>query len=107
MVKPLNQQSAPPETAGAEPDPTRLSGADVRAITFRKPRFGHRGYDEEQVDIFLDWVADSLDAGEPIPPARVHDVSFGKPGLNRRGYREQDVDAFLSRIEAAARHAAR
>lgn len=92
MVKPLEDR---PTTAGP------LTADAVRAITFRKPGFGHRGYDEEQVDIFLDWIAESLESGAPIPMAKVHDVTFGKPGLNRRGYREDDVDAFLEVIEQA------
>jgi DivIVA domain-containing protein len=96
------------ETAAGQPirltadeQPIRLTADEVRAVKFRRPARLHRGYDEEQVDIFLDWVADSLDRGEPIPAATVHNATFGKPGLNRRGYREDDVDEFLRLIERA------
>lgn len=96
MVKPLEEKLTT-DNAGSN----RLTGDQVRAVKFRRPAFGHRGYDEEQVDIFLDWVADSLDRGEVIPAEKVHDASFGRPGLTRHGYREADVDAFLQVIERA------
>ena len=96
MVKPLEDK---PCTAVSDSD--RLTGDEVRAVKFRRPAFGHRGYDEEQVDIFLDWIADSLDRGELIPAQKLHDASFGKPALVRHGYREDDVDAFLKVVEQA------
>ena len=42
----------------AEPMPN-LTPQDVRNIAFNRPPFGRRGYDEEQVDAFIDAVAPS------------------------------------------------
>lgn len=39
-----------------------LTPEDVRNIAFRKPPIGRRGYDEEEVDAFLDEVEQSLTA---------------------------------------------
>jgi DivIVA domain-containing protein len=33
-----------------------LTPADIRDIAFKKPPFGRKGYDEEEVDTFLDAV---------------------------------------------------
>jgi DivIVA domain-containing protein len=38
---------------------------EVRAIAFGKPRFGRRGYNEDEVDAFLDLIAEAL-AGRNI-----------------------------------------
>ena len=37
-----------------------LTPADVHNVAFRKPPFGKRGYDEEEVDAFLDEVEREL-----------------------------------------------
>ncbi|GAA1814552.1 hypothetical protein GCM10009682_39550 [Luedemannella flava] len=37
-----------------------ITATDVRAVTFDKAPFGRRGYDEEQVDAFLDEVVETL-----------------------------------------------
>jgi DivIVA domain-containing protein len=37
-----------------------LTAADVQEITFMRPPFGRRGYDEEQVDSFLDEIHRNL-----------------------------------------------
>jgi DivIVA domain-containing protein len=37
-----------------------LTPADVRALRFAKAPFGRRGYDEDEVDQFLDVVAQTL-----------------------------------------------
>ncbi|WP_091342756.1 DivIVA domain-containing protein [Micromonospora rhizosphaerae] len=39
-----------------------LTPADVRNIAFRKPPLGKRGYDEEEVDMFLDAVERTIAA---------------------------------------------
>lgn len=41
-------------------DRMALSPEDVRSIAFRKPPIGRRGYDEEEVDAFLDEVERTL-----------------------------------------------
>jgi DivIVA domain-containing protein len=38
----------------------RLTPSDVRNIAFRKPPIGKRGYDEQEVDEFLDRVESAL-----------------------------------------------
>jgi DivIVA domain-containing protein len=85
------------------PDPpVRITDEDVRKVVFRKPRFGKRGYDEDEVDAFLDVLAEALSTrpGAPrLSPADVHDVAFRKPPLGRRGYDEDEVDAFLDLAE--------
>jgi DivIVA domain-containing protein len=37
-----------------------LTPSDVRNVRFAKPPFGRRGYDEQQVDVFLDEVERTL-----------------------------------------------
>jgi DivIVA domain-containing protein len=39
-----------------------LTPADVRNVTFSKPPLGKRGYDEQEVDTFLDRVESTLTA---------------------------------------------
>jgi DivIVA domain-containing protein len=39
-----------------------LTPQDVRNVAFTKPSFGRRGYDEEQVDAFLEDVAGTITA---------------------------------------------
>ncbi|MEV6966779.1 DivIVA domain-containing protein [Hamadaea sp. NPDC051192] len=39
-----------------------LTPDDVRQVAFRKPAFGKRGYDEEDVDTFLDAVEHTVTA---------------------------------------------
>ncbi len=83
------------------PGSIRLTGEQVRALTFRRPPFPHRGYDESQVETLIGWIAASLDRGEAIPAEKLHDVRLGRSGRHRRGYDEADVDAFLRIVERA------
>ncbi len=58
------------------------------------------GYDEKEVDTFLDAVRDTF-AGErnpPLNPADVRDKQFSTTRL-RPGYDEEEVDAFLDEVE--------
>jgi DivIVA domain-containing protein len=41
-------------------DAVSLTERDVRNVTFAKPRMGNRGYDEDEVDTFLDLVEREL-----------------------------------------------
>lgn len=93
-----------------------LSPEDVHNIFFRKAPFGRRGYDEEQVDVFLDKAEEDLKARYAgglvvqvrLVAADVHDISFMKPPRGKRGYNEEEVDAFLDEIQrtvAALDHA--
>jgi DivIVA domain-containing protein len=84
-----------------------LSADEVGSIYFRKPPFGRRGYDEQQVDEFLDQVQADLRARYAggavvkvmLTAGDVHEVSFMKPPRGRRGYDEEQVDTFLDEIE--------
>jgi DivIVA domain-containing protein len=73
-------------------------------ITFRRARMGRQGYEEDEVDAFLDEVIRACAEGVPLDPARVRGVSFRKPGIGRRGYDEDEVDVYLDEVEEAMRH---
>jgi DivIVA domain-containing protein len=73
----------------------RISNAQFSTTRLRP------GYDEEEVDKFLDkLIADLSDCGR-LDPARVRDVKFTQTRL-RPGYTEEDVDAFLDEVTAQA-----
>jgi DivIVA domain-containing protein len=72
---------------------------DVDNAQFRKPAIGRRGYDEQEVDVFLDHVILALETGSSLNAAEVHNVAFKKPPIGKRGYDEEEVDEFLDHIE--------
>jgi DivIVA domain-containing protein len=86
-----------------------LTPADIRSIAFKKPPLGRRGYDEEEVDTFLDAVERTVAAltaevtslraqlGRAVPPA-----DDGTPaGPDGRVLAELDqIKARLARIES-------
>ncbi|MCV7234831.1 cell division protein DivIVA [Mycobacterium branderi] len=80
--------------AGLTPD-------DVRSVAFSKPAIGKRGYNEDEVDAFLDRVEEALrnPRASTLTAADVRGVAFNKPPIGRRGYNEDEVDAFLDRVE--------
>jgi DivIVA domain-containing protein len=81
---------------------SELGADDLRHVALPQSPLGHRGYDEAQVDAFLDRVRGMLDGtGPEVTALDVRFVQFGKPRIGRRGYDEDSVDAFLDRIEAA------
>ncbi|MCV7032670.1 cell division protein DivIVA [Mycobacterium heckeshornense] len=87
-----------PELTGLGP----LTPDDVRNVAFTKPPLGKRGYNEDQVDAFLDRVEAALRdpaAANMLTPDDVRNVAFTKPPLGKRGYNEDQVDAFLDRVE--------
>lgn len=75
--------------------------AHLRQFRFRTTAF-RQGYDEGEVDAFLDDVATALLAGEPAAAlvARVQSARF-TPTSMRRGYDMADVDAALDTVVAA------
>ena len=84
----------------------RLSGDDVRAVTFAQPGWGKRGYAPDEVDAFLDRAAAALDAlaaGRPpgMDAEDVRLVVFRKPPIGKRGYAEAGVDEFLDQVAAS------
>ena len=70
-------------------------------MAFSKPPIGKRGYNEDEVDAFLDLVAAALrdPARSGLTRGDVHNVAFSKPPVGKRGYNEDEVDAFLDRVE--------
>jgi DivIVA domain-containing protein len=69
------------------------------------PPLGKRGYNEDEVDAFLDrveaWLLNQRDPS--LSAAAVQNIAFGKPPLGKRGYNEVEVDAFLARVETEVR----
>lgn len=48
------------DTPSPEPTPELVSTWDVQTIAFSKPPIGLRGYNEDEVDAFLDRVEDTI-----------------------------------------------
>ncbi|WP_431236065.1 DivIVA domain-containing protein (plasmid) [Mycolicibacterium psychrotolerans] len=81
---------------------TTITAADVRATTFGKPPVGQQGYRHEDVDNFLEMIADRLESGLLVSPKEVQGVTFRRPPMFQRGYNCDDVDEFLDRLSLAA-----
>ena len=77
-----------------------LTAIEARETSFGRPPKGRRGYNEDEVDHFVEQVVARLDGRGRLTAADVHNVAFSKPAFFRRGYHEDDVDAFLRRAEA-------
>ena len=77
-----------------------LTAQDLRAATFDKPPWGKRGYNENEVDAFLQLAALRLDGSGQLSADDVHVVSFSKPPIGKRGYHEDQVDEFLDTLAA-------
>jgi DivIVA domain-containing protein len=77
-----------------------LTSDDVRNVAFSKPSIGKRGYNEDEVDAFLDRVeaAQQDTTGRKLTPEDVRNVAFSKPPIGKRGYNEDEVDAFLEML---------
>ncbi len=82
-----------------------LTPADVDNVAFSRPPRGKRGYDEHEVDAFLDRIrAKLLNPGDSsLTATDIHSVGFNKPPWGKRGYNEDQVDAFLDHVEAEIR----
>jgi DivIVA domain-containing protein len=83
-----------------------LTADDIVNVAFSKPPLGRRGYNEDEVDAFLDRVERKLrnphTTGGMTADA-VRNIVFSKPAMGKRGYNEDEVDAFLDLIEATLR----
>lgn len=101
---PIEQVHAQP-AAGAAPPHGSLTADDVRDVAFGKPPIGKRGYNEDEVDDFLDSVEAALrdPTASTLTAEDVHNVAFNKPPIGKRGYNEDDVDEFLDRVEEQLR----
>ncbi|MBB5956346.1 DivIVA domain-containing protein [Saccharothrix tamanrassetensis] len=76
-----------------------LTARDVRTVEFGKPPRGRRGYQESQVDRFLDRIENTLLGQGDLTAQEIREVRFSRPIFGRRGYDETEVDAFLARVE--------
>lgn len=90
-----------PGTAGM-PGPRALTEA-ITGARFRVTS-GAEGYDQREVDLFLDKLAGALSRGDRLDPRELRDVAF-PPAFPGAGYARQDVDELLDAIrrQAAAR----
>ncbi|GIG87176.1 DivIVA domain-containing protein [Plantactinospora endophytica] len=91
-----------------------LTPSDIRNVAFRKPAFGRRGYDEQDVDEFLDEVESTISAlteeltalrGQPASTATVAPV-VAPAGVGVEPQvailaQLEEIKARLTRIEAA------
>jgi DivIVA domain-containing protein len=82
-----------------------LTPAQVHNVAFAKPAIGKRGYNEDEVDAFLDRVEAALQdpTGRALTPEQVRNAAFSKPPFGFRGYNQAEVDAFLELVEQQLR----
>lgn len=83
---------------------TPYSSADGLMQRIRSARFGVTrgpGYDEEDVDTFLERIVATLARGGPLTAAEVRGAQFRITRI-RPGYVQQDVDNLLEQIERYA-----
>lgn len=82
--------------------PTLLTAIDIHDVQFKTVRFAE-GYDEEEVDAFLDKVAlalnDPPEGPQRMSPVDVRNTHFTTTTRLREGYDMDEVDSFLDRIE--------
>jgi DivIVA domain-containing protein len=72
-----------------------LTSDDVHQVIFDKAPIGRRGYDEQQVDDFLDRIENTLAGRDTLTADDVRGVIFEAAPLIKRGYHEDQVDDFL------------
>jgi DivIVA domain-containing protein len=77
-----------------------VTAEDVHNIRFDRAPLGTRGYNEAEVDDFLDRVAATLDGEDEVTAADVRVAAFSKAPLGKRGYDQAEVDAFLRNVES-------
>ena len=88
-----------------EPLPTERAAliSRIKNVQFRPTRF-RRGYDEREVDDFLDAVVASLAASAvPFRPAQIRDREFRQVSF-KGGYEIAQVDDFRALIAEAVQH---
>jgi DivIVA domain-containing protein len=91
------------EARGAANSPAGgLTPQQVHDVAFNKQSIGKRGYNEDEVDKFLDVVEAALrdPTGRTLTAEQVRAVLFSKPPMGKRGYNEDEVDAFLDLVAA-------
>lgn len=78
-----------------------ITPASVRATTFAASSRLRRGYDADQVDAFVERIAQRLESGEGLTSNDVYRAPLGRAGIGGRGYAEADVDRFLEAVHVA------
>lgn len=73
----------------------------LRNVTFEKPPWGKRGYNEKAVADFVALCARRLEGRGHLTADDVRSVRFNKPPIGRRGYDENQVDKLLAEIATA------
>jgi DivIVA domain-containing protein len=76
----------------------RLTPDDVRNAKFRSVRRGKRGYDEHEVDVFLDRVEATLRGEDTLTADDVLAAKFRPRQRRKLAYVDKDVDAFLDKV---------
>ena len=91
-----------PTSAAETTQHPALTAADIKKVAFSRPPIGMRGYNEDEVDAFLDLVEERLrNPSKPsLTAVDVQNMAFSKPPIGKRGYNEDEVDAFLDRVES-------
>lgn len=72
-----------------------LSPDDVNNATFSSHKRGKRGYDETEVDAFLDRVEAALRGEDPLTVEQILTIDFSPRRRGKRAYSEEEVDALL------------
>jgi DivIVA domain-containing protein len=75
-----------------------LTPQDIRDVAFDRAPLGKRGYDEKQVDAFLDRIEATLSGTDALTAEDVRGVTFSDAPRIRRGYHEDQVDDFLDLV---------
>lgn len=73
----------------------------LRNVTFEKPPWGKRGYNEKAVADFVALCARRLEGRGHLTADDVRNVRFNKPPIGRRGYDDAQVDQLLNEIATA------
>jgi DivIVA domain-containing protein len=89
--------SESPSTTGGS-----LTPEQVRNVAFAAAPPGKRGYNEDEVDAFLDLVEAALQdpTAHRLTAEQVRAVAFSTSPLGKRGYNQDEVDAFVDLVEA-------
>jgi DivIVA domain-containing protein len=100
----LDSSSAGTPGLGSEPAIALDAGTTglierIKTVTFSTTRLSP-GYDEEEVDVFLDKLVAALSRDGQIDRSELRDVRFSRTRM-RPGYVSTDVDAFLEEVAQA------
>ncbi|HEY9524682.1 MAG TPA: DivIVA domain-containing protein, partial [Thermopolyspora sp.] len=88
----------PVERVGPAADRAEVQATRVERVAFRAGRLG-MGYDEDEVDAFLDRIVATLrgTTGQPLTAREVREVTFSIV-LFKPGYAVGEVDEFLAEL---------